>query len=172
MTVETVAEIVLPSSLDAKYAAKDQEEMPNRRVEHIEGFFDCAPREVHPWQRSAMPSQGKLQESANYPVLVTPNPMAQAQVCVSRPGNILKLVFLRGKQSSSVSAAMQNNFANVFIQLHEFADLYLAGSLTHHSHFLHCGVVGVYDIGDQWSSRPSSGGAHQQRSHDHQHLLV
>lgn len=80
--LETVAEIVLPR-LNAKYSAKDQTGTPAgtpRRVEHIEGFFDCGPREVHPWQRPAMPSQETLQRSANYPVLVTPNPMAAAQV--------------------------------------------------------------------------------------------
>lgn len=76
--LETVAEIVIPSA-DARYSAKDQSDTP-RRVEHIEGFFDCGPREVHPWQRPAMPSQERLQRSANYPVLVTPNPMAPAQV--------------------------------------------------------------------------------------------
>lgn len=76
--METVAEIVIPS-LDSRYSAKDQAETP-QRVEHIEGFFDCGPREVHPWQRAAMPSQEKLQASAHYPVLVTPNPMAPSQV--------------------------------------------------------------------------------------------
>jgi len=78
--IETVAEIVLPS-LDSKYATKDQQASP-RRVEHIEGFFDCGPREVHPWQRPAMPSHEKLQQSANYPVLVTGNPVAREQVRV------------------------------------------------------------------------------------------
>jgi hypothetical protein len=75
---ETVAEIVIPG-VDAVYSAKDQTAAP-RRVEHIEGFFDCGPREVHPWQRAAIPTQERMKQSANYPVLVTPNPMATSQV--------------------------------------------------------------------------------------------
>lgn len=77
--VETVAQIVLPS-LDPKTSSDDYSSQQPRPVEHIEGFFECGPREVHPWQRAAMPSQEKMQASANYPVLVTPNPMFEQQV--------------------------------------------------------------------------------------------
>lgn len=43
---ETVAAITVPNIIPDKYP-KDQ----HGRVQHIEGFFDCPPGEVHPWQR-------------------------------------------------------------------------------------------------------------------------
>lgn len=79
--VETVAAISLPSTSDAAHSAKDQAAASAgvHRVEHCEGFFDLAPREVHPFHRPAMPSQEKLAVSVNSPVIVTANPMVTEQ---------------------------------------------------------------------------------------------
>eukprot|EP00879_Flechtneria_rotunda_P032532 GHRR01035751.1.p1 GENE.GHRR01035751.1~~GHRR01035751.1.p1 ORF type:complete len:270 (+),score=84.24 GHRR01035751.1:216-1025(+) len=70
---ETVAAISLPNT------AHPLRKGPEKRVEHIEGFFDLGPRDVHPLHKPAMPSQGKIQESVNRPVIVTPNPMVKQQ---------------------------------------------------------------------------------------------
>jgi hypothetical protein len=77
--VDTVAQVVIPS-LASKSLSDDYSAHQPRAVEHIEGFFECGPREVHPWQRPAMPSQEKILASPNYPVVVTPNPMFKQQV--------------------------------------------------------------------------------------------
>eukprot|EP00877_Chromochloris_zofingiensis_P008387 jgi/Chrzof1/3801/Cz13g09100.t1 len=55
--------------------------MPNGQ-EHqaVEHFFDLGPREVHPWQRPAVPSPEALAKSPHYPVVVTANPMVKDQV--------------------------------------------------------------------------------------------
>jgi hypothetical protein len=44
------------------------------------GGFECAPGEVHPWHKPAMPTQEQFKNSPTYPVIVTPNPMATKQV--------------------------------------------------------------------------------------------
>jgi hypothetical protein len=72
---ETVAAVSIPSHYAAIYPKEHIE-----RAEHIEGFFELGPREVHPWHKPAMPSQEQLQNSLNSPVIVTPNPMVKQQV--------------------------------------------------------------------------------------------
>lgn len=61
--------------------------MPNGQ-EHqaVEHFFDLGPREVHPWQRPAVPSPEALAKSPHYPVVVTANPMVKDQV-MQRPAS-------------------------------------------------------------------------------------
>jgi hypothetical protein len=46
------------------------------------GGIECAPGEVHPWHKLAMPTQEQFKSSPTYPVIVTPNPMANKQVGV------------------------------------------------------------------------------------------
>ncbi|KAI8468504.1 MAG: hypothetical protein J3K34DRAFT_522883 [Monoraphidium minutum] len=43
-------------------------------------FAELGPRDVHPWHRPAVPSQDAMKASPHYPVVVTANPMAGAQV--------------------------------------------------------------------------------------------
>jgi hypothetical protein len=74
-----VAQILIPS-LSSKISDDELNSGRPRQVEHIEGFFECGPREVHPWQRAAMPSLETIKASQNYPVVVTPNPMFEEQV--------------------------------------------------------------------------------------------
>lgn len=50
-------------------------------VEQCAGGFLLAPGKVHPWHLPAMPSQEKLRASPTYPVVVSPNPMTETQVC-------------------------------------------------------------------------------------------
>jgi hypothetical protein len=52
-------------------------------MELCAGGFECAPGEVHPWHKPAMPTQQQFKSSPTYPVIVTPNPMAIKQVCYS-----------------------------------------------------------------------------------------
>eukprot|EP00882_Tetradesmus_deserticola_P021949 GHRQ01023802.1.p1 GENE.GHRQ01023802.1~~GHRQ01023802.1.p1 ORF type:complete len:144 (-),score=0.44 GHRQ01023802.1:87-518(-) len=73
---ETFAAILVPQHHARNYSKEEYE-----RADHVEGFFELGPREVHPWHKPAMPSQEQLQSSANSPVIVTPNPMVMQQVC-------------------------------------------------------------------------------------------
>lgn len=70
-----LASVTVPDVYPPKDCPKDQ----HGRVEHIEGFFDLGPREVHPWHKPAMPTQEQLQQAINAPVIVSPNPMVKQQ---------------------------------------------------------------------------------------------
>jgi hypothetical protein len=72
--VETVAAVSIPQH----YSHYPKEHI--ERADHVEGFFELGPREVHPYHKPAMPSQEQLQISITSPVIVTPNPMVKQQV--------------------------------------------------------------------------------------------
>jgi hypothetical protein len=73
---ETVAAVSIPQH----YSHYPKEHL--EKADHVEGFFELGPREVHPFHKPAMPSQEQLQNSLNSPVIVTPNPMVKQQVRV------------------------------------------------------------------------------------------
>lgn len=69
-------------TLDRLVAAHRKDQTAgNPRFDHIEGFYDVDPGEVHPLHAAAKPSREALQQSVTAPVIVTPNPMVDGQVC-------------------------------------------------------------------------------------------
>uniref|UniRef100_A0A383VT33 Domain of unknown function at the cortex 1 domain-containing protein n=1 Tax=Tetradesmus obliquus TaxID=3088 RepID=A0A383VT33_TETOB len=57
----------------------EQKKQARPGMELCAGGFECAPGEVHPWHKPAMPTQEQFKSSPTYPVIVTPNPMAAKQ---------------------------------------------------------------------------------------------
>lgn len=92
-----VASGTLPANQDAAHSKGQQEDY--HQWDHVEGFFDLDPKEVHPFHAAAKPSQEALKESVAAPVIVTPNPMVKEQVCVSV---LLKHVLARFRLHSAV----------------------------------------------------------------------
>uniref|UniRef100_A0A383VSP2 Domain of unknown function at the cortex 1 domain-containing protein n=1 Tax=Tetradesmus obliquus TaxID=3088 RepID=A0A383VSP2_TETOB len=72
----SAASIPAPSSDKVMIEPKKQ---ASPGFEMCAGGIECAPGEVHPWHKPAMPTQEQFKSSPTYPVIVTPNPMATKQ---------------------------------------------------------------------------------------------
>lgn len=78
---------ILPPTHDAhtKHSlSSSSKQQPSPGFELCAGGFECAPGEVHPWHKPAMPSHEKILKSSTYPVIVSANPMVEAQVSCSK----------------------------------------------------------------------------------------
>jgi hypothetical protein len=96
------------SASDCSSTAADQQ--LDRSDEHISGYYDLAPKEVHPFHRPAMPSQEAMRASPHHPVVVTANPMAggqvgaNARVCMSIQEDIGRFMGLRSEEGQQAHA--------------------------------------------------------------------